>query len=131
MLVPVTGTTPDMDAWRGPAQFAGAALIVTIVALWATRPPPTCDMTVEPHSHLDLDRVVDREHLAADIGASGRIARRYLTGMPEHPAGAHDAPVQAPETDDERCHQRLTQQIMTTHDLTLAQILAAARRAPG
>jgi hypothetical protein len=124
-----------MEAWRGPAQFAVAALIVTIVALWATRPPPTCDMTVEPHSHLNLDRVVDREHLAADIGASGRIARRYLTQMPEHPAGAHDAPVQAraqaPDTDDQQCHARLTQQIMTTHDLTLAQILAAARRAPG
>ena len=124
-----------MEAWRGPAQFAGAALIVTIVALWATRPPPTCDMTVEPHSHLDLDRIVDREHLAADIGASGRIARRYRAQMPEHPAGAHEAPAQAatqaPDTDDEQCHARLAQQIMSTHDLTLAQILAAAGRAPG
>ena len=124
-----------MRAWLGPAQFAGMALIVTILGLWATRPPPTCDMTLEPHSHLDLDRTVDREHLAADIGASGRIARRYRAGVPEHPAGAHGAPAQVPaqtpDTDDEQCHARLTQQIMTTHDLSLAQILAAARRAPG
>jgi hypothetical protein len=124
-----------METWRGPAGFAGAALIVTVVALWATRPPPTCNMTVEPHSHLDLDRMVDREHLAADIGASGRIARRYRAQMPDHPATAHEAPAgapaQAPDTDDEQCHARLAQQMMTTHDLTLAQILAAARRAPG
>ena len=124
-----------MEAWRGPAQLAGAALIVTIVALWATRPPPSCDMTLEPHSHLDLARMVDREHLAADIEASGRIARRYQVQMPEHPAGAQEAPAQAlaqtRDTDDEQCHARLEQQIMTTHDLTLAQILAAARRAPG
>jgi hypothetical protein len=120
-------------SWRGPTQFAAGALIVTIVALWATQPPPTCDMTVEPHSHLDLDRMVDREHLAADIGASGRIARRYRA-QTERPAGAHEAPAQAPAqtaTDDEQCRARLAQQIMATHDLTLVQILAAAGRAPG
>jgi hypothetical protein len=124
-----------MKAWRGPAQLAGAALIVTIVVLWATRPPPSCDMTVEPHSHLDLARMVDREHLAADIGASGRIARRYRAQLPEQIAGAHEAPAQAlaqtPDTDDEQCHARLAEQIMTTHDVTLAQIVAATRHAPG
>jgi hypothetical protein len=117
-----------LSSWRGPAQFAGAALIITFVALWATRPPPICDMTLEPHSHLDLDRTVDREHLAADIGASGRIARRYSVQMSAHSAGAPEAPARTSDEDAERCHARLAQQIMTTHDLTLAQILTAARR---
>ena len=119
------------SSWRGPTQFAAGALIVTVVALWATRPAPTCDMTVEPHSHLDLDRMVDREHLAADIEASGRIARRYGAQTPAPAAGAHEPPARAPDTDDEQCHARLAQQIMTTHDLTLPQILAAARRTSG
>jgi hypothetical protein len=117
------------SCWRGPTQFAAGALIVTIVALWATRPPPACDMTVEPHSHLDLDRMVDREHLAADIEASVRIARRYRAQTPAPAAGAHEPTAhQAPDTDDEQCQARLAQQIMTAHDLTLAQILSASRR---
>ncbi len=119
------------SSWRGPTQFAAGALIVTIVALWATRPPPTCDMTVEPHSHLDLDRMVDREHLATDIEASGRIARRYQAQRSATAAGPLEPPARAPDTDDEQCHARLAQQIMTAHDLTLPQILAAGRRAPG
>jgi hypothetical protein len=89
-------------------------------------------MTLEPHSHLDLDRAVDREHLATDIGASGRIARRYSAHLLANAsAGGHEPPVRAPDTDAERCHARLAQQIMTTHDLTLAQILAATERTPG
>jgi hypothetical protein len=119
------------SSWRGPTQFAAGALIVTVVALWATRPAPTCDMTVEPHSHLDLDRMVDREHLAADIEASGRIARRYGAQTPAPAAGAHEPPARAPDTDDEQCQARLAQQIMTAHDLTLAQILSASRRTSG
>jgi hypothetical protein len=127
-------SSPDpimLSSWRGPLQFAGAALIITVVALWATRPPPTCDMTLEPHSHLDLDRVVDREHLAADIEASGRIAERYAAHTSAQSAVAHQGPPQATDTDAEQCHTRLARQIMTTHDLTLAQILAAARRPAG
>jgi hypothetical protein len=116
-----------LSSWRGPAQFAGAALIVTIVALWATRPPPTCDMTLEAHSHLNLDRTVDREHLAADIEASGRVARRYSAHMSaQSSASPHEPPVHAPDPDAEQCRARLAQQIMTTHDLTLAQLIAAA-----
>jgi hypothetical protein len=120
-----------LSSWRGPLQFAAAALIVTVVALWATRPPPTCDMTLEPHSHLDLDRAVDREHLAADIEASGRIADRYAAHSAPRSAGDHEGPPQASDHDAEQCHTRLARQIMTTHDLTLAQMLAAARRPAG
>jgi hypothetical protein len=118
------------SSWRGPVQFAGAALTLTLVALWATRPPPTCDMTLEPHSHLNLDRTVDREHLAADIAASGRIADRYAAQISSHPRDAHRLPPGAPGADAGQCHARLAQQIMTTHDLTLAQILTATR-SPG
>jgi hypothetical protein len=119
-----------LSSWRGPAQFAAAALVLTIVALWATGPRPTCNMTLEPHSHLDLDRTVDREHLAADIEASGRIARRYSAHISAHPAGADQPSAAASETGEEQCHARLAQQIMTTHDLTLAQILSAPGAQP-
>jgi hypothetical protein len=115
--------TADMpSSWRGPAEFAGAALIITLLALWATRPLPTCDMTLEPHSHLDLDRTVDREHLATDIAVSERIARRYSAGLPADSAGVQEAPAHAGGADAEQCHARLTQQIMATHDLTRVQI---------
>src|SRR5438046_10726649 len=56
---------------------AGAALIVTILVMWATRPPPACAMAPEPHRHLDLERGLDREHLATDVPEAARIARRH------------------------------------------------------
>jgi hypothetical protein len=106
------------------------ALAITVIALWATRPPPTCDMTLEPHSHLNLDRTVDREHLAADIAASGRIAERYSTQTSARPVDPRRLPSGPPGAEAEQCHARLAQQIMATHDLTLAQILTATR-SPG
>jgi hypothetical protein len=101
-------------AWRGPAQFAGAALVVTVVAMWAAQPPSGCVMQPEPRRHLNLDRTVDREHLATDLAQSERIARRYAAD---------------PDADGESCRAGLVRQIMTTHDLTPAQVAATGRTA--
>jgi hypothetical protein len=102
-------------SWRGPAQFAGAALVLTVVAMWATQPAAGCAMRSESRRHLNLDRIVDREHLATDLAESERIARRYST----QPGG-----------DSESCHAELVRQIMTTHEVTTAQVLAATARTP-
>ena len=103
-------------SWRGPAQFAGAALVLTVVAMWATRPAAVCAMRSESRRHLNLDRTVDREHLATDLAESARIARRYSA---------------QPSGDGESCRAELVRQIMTMHDVTTAQMLAATPRTPG
>ena len=73
-------------------------------------------MRSEPRRHLNLDRTVDREHLATDLAESERIARRYSA---------------QPEADGESCRDQLVRQIMTTHDVTPAQVIAATSRPPG
>ena len=73
-------------------------------------------MRSEPHRHLNLDRTVDREHLATDLAESERIARRYAA---------------QPEGDDESCRAELVRQIMAAHDVTPAQMLAVTARPPG
>jgi hypothetical protein len=103
-------------SWRGPAQFAGAALILTVVAMWAAQPPSGCAMRSEPRRHLNLDRTVDREHLATDLAEVERIARRSST---------------RPEGNGETCHAELVRQIMATHQVTPAQVFAATPRTPG
>jgi hypothetical protein len=105
---------PEVSApWRGPAQFAGGALVLTIVAMWAAQPPSGCTMRSEPRRHLNLDRTVDREHLATDLAESERIARRYSA---------------QPDANGESCRAGLVRQIMATHDVTPAQMLAATGR---
>jgi hypothetical protein len=103
-------------SWRGPAQFAGAALVLTVAAMWAAQPPSGCAMRSEPHRHLSLDRTVDREHLATDLAESERVARRFSA---------------QPETDGRSCRDELIRQIMTTHDVTPDQVIAATPRPPG
>ena len=85
--------------------------------MWATQPPAGCAMRSEPRRHLNLDRTVDREHLATDLAESERIARRYSA----QPDGNGES----------SCHAGLVRQIMTTHDLTAAQMLAATSRTTG
>jgi hypothetical protein len=112
------------------ATVAGTAILVMLLAMWATRPDSSCVLTREPHRRLALERVVDSEHLANDVREIGRIARRY--------AAAHIAPTQTkgddpPATsalDDavRQCEARLAGQLMTTHDVTLDQVREAASR---
>src|SRR5213593_1356542 len=102
---------------------AGAALIVTILVMWATRPPPACAMAPEPHRHLDLERGVDREHLATDVREIARIARRYAAHVAPAPADAHGPPT-TPAVDDvvERCQASLSSRLIDAHDVTLEQV---------
>ena len=116
-------------SWRGPAQFAGAALILTVAAMWATQPPAGCAMKPEPRRHLDLDRTVDREHLATDLAESGRVSRRW--GAQREPAASDRSREPALDLDAASCHDRLVRQIMTTHDVTPSQVLTATARLPG
>jgi hypothetical protein len=116
-------------SWRGPAQFAGAALVLTVVAMWATPPPAGCAMNPEPLRHLDLDRTVDREHLVTDLAESDRVSRRWAAQT--EPAGSGGRREPATDGDAQSCHARLVRQIMTTHDVTEAQVLTATARPPG
>ena len=108
------------------ATVAGTAILVMLLAMWATRPDSSCVLTKEPHRRLALERVVDAEHLAGDMREIGRIARRdagaqiaTTPGLPT--ASALDEGVR-------RCEARLAGQVMTTHDLTIDQVREAASR---
>jgi hypothetical protein len=106
--------TEALAPWRGPAQFAAVALAVTLAALWLNAPAVNCTRRFEPHQRMDLSRVVDQEHLAVDLRDADRVALRYVAhqAIPGAAAG-------------ERCHATLDGQIMTTHDVTAAQIRSA------
>jgi hypothetical protein len=110
------------------ATVAGTAILVMLLAMWATRPDSSCVLTKEPHRRLALERVVDAEHLAGDMREIGRIARRdaaariATTPTPGLPtSSALDEAVR-------RCETRLAGQVMTTHDLTIDQVREAASR---
>jgi hypothetical protein len=111
------------------ATVAGAALIVTLLAMWATRPPPTCAMAPEPHRRLDLARGVDREHLGTDVRETARIARRYAAHIGGAPADA-DNPPTTPAVNDvaEQCQASLSRQLIDAHNLTIEQVRAATSR---
>jgi hypothetical protein len=81
--------------------------------MWATQPPYTCAMVYEPHRQLDLERDVDREHLAGDAAAIGRMARRYAT----HGAGSDSVVT--------HCEETLARNLTRTHDVTIDQIRTA------
>ena len=101
------------------ATSVGVALLVTVLAMWAIRPSALCELAPEPHRRLDLDRVVDREHLASDVREIARLARRYAA--PGGPPGGLDETVT-------QCEDKLDGQLVTTHDLTLEQVRSAATR---
>ena len=108
------------------ATVAGAALIVTLVAMWATRPSPTCAMAPEPHRHLDLQRGVDREHLDTDVREAARTARRYAAHIAATQVDGGSPPT-TPAVNDvaEQCQASLSRHLMDAHDVTLEQVRAA------
>src|SRR5256885_17102682 len=93
------------------ATSVGVALVVTLLALWAAGPAAACVMATEPHVRLNLDRMVDREHLATDVRAIARIARRDAA---DGAAG--------------KCEALLNRQLTTAHDVTAEEIRGAASR---
>jgi hypothetical protein len=105
------------------------ALILTILAMWATQPPAGCAMKPEPRRHLDLDRTVDREHLTTDLAESDRVSRRWAARPGPAASGSGREP--AIDPDAESCHASLVRQIMATHGVTSSQVLTATARPPG
>ena len=111
------------------AAVAGAALVVTLLAMWATRPPPTCAMAPEPHRHLDLERGVDREHLDTDVREAARIARRYAAHIAATQADGANPPTTPPFNDAvEPCRASLSTQLIHAHNVTLEQVREATSR---
>jgi hypothetical protein len=101
------------------ATSVGVVLLVTVLAMWATRPAASCELAPEPHRQLNLDRLVDREHLATDVREIARVARRSAArAAPAAAAGETIAP----------CEEKLNGQLVTAHDLTIEQVRSAAAR---
>ena len=101
------------------ATSVGVVLLVTVLAMWATRPAASCELAAEPHRHLNLDRLVDREHLATDVREIARVARRY--------AARAAPPAEVGET-IAQCEDKLNGQLVTAHDVTIEQVRSATTR---
>ncbi len=101
--------------------LAGAALLYTALAMWATAPPYTCAMSPEPHRRLYLDNTLDREHLQRDVLAISRTARRYAM----QPAAEPRNDLHEIDRRTEQCQATLAHQIVSTHDVTHEQVLAS------
>ena len=93
------------------------------IGMWATRPAPECAMPEEPRRHISLARTVDREHLAADVLESERIARRYAAALAAAPTDGR-SPL-TPEALADQCQAALLSQIATAHDVTSDQVRSA------
>lgn len=108
---------------------AGTALLVMILAMWASQPPASCVLPPEPHRRLALERLVDSEHLASDVRETARIARRYAAHVAATQAKGDDlSATSALDGLAEPCEARLASQLMTTHDVSLAQVQTAMSR---
>ena len=101
------------------AATVGVALLVTLLAMWAAGPTASCELAPEPHQRLNLDRLVDREHLATDVREIGRLARRYA---------ARAAPAVGIDLAIAQCEEKLDGQLVTAHDVTIEQVRSATTR---
>ena len=101
------------------AATVGVALLVTLLAMWAAGPTASCELAPEPHQRLNLDRLVDREHLATDVREIGRLARRYAARS--RPAVGIDPTIAQRE-------EKLDGQLVTAHDVTIEQVRSATTR---
>jgi hypothetical protein len=101
--------------WFGTAALLGAMLLV----MWAQHGPVTCALSYEAPRRLHLNRVVDREHLAADGASAARAARRYTSGTSgtsgdeEHQRGFLG------------CEDLLVSRISAKHGVSVDQVRAA------
>ena len=92
---------------------AAVLMIAMLVAMWANSPGTACALSLEPRTVLVLSRQVDREHLATDLAAAGRIAER-------HARSAEDRDQQGVRFAE--CQASLVQQIATRHSLEPSQL---------
>lgn len=90
----------------------------TVLAMWATQPSYSCVMIEEPRQHLNLEREVDREHLARDARRIHQVARRYAVHLGDTAAGVNsDAPASSTDADAEQCQENFAFQLATVHDV--------------
>jgi hypothetical protein len=95
----------------GAAALLGAMLLV----MWAQHGLATCAISFEAPRRLQLDRPVDRDHLAADGASAGRTARRYTAAT----AGADQ------QQRFLECENLLVSAIAATHGVSGDQVRAA------
>ena len=106
------------------AKIGALGITVMTIGMWATRPAPECVMPAEPRRHINLARIVDREHLAADVLESERIARRYAAALAAAPADRQSL-LTRPGALADRCQAALIGQIAAAHDVTADQVRSA------
>jgi len=92
-----------------------AALLMSVMfaAMWAESRGSACALPPEASTVLVLTRQVDREHLATDLAATGRIAER-------HARSADDRDRQGVRFAE--CRASLVQQIAARHSLERSQL---------
>jgi len=106
--------------------IAGAALVYTVLAMWATQPSSSCVMIEEPRRHLNLTRQVDREHLAQDAQRIHLLARRYARHLGNIAAGVNpEDPASSTDTEAARCQDHLAVGVATVHDVPIDVVHAA------
>jgi hypothetical protein len=89
---------------------AAIAAAVMLLAMWAQSGSNRCVVPFEASRQLNLDRVVDVDHLAADTASAARAAQRH---------GPRDAGA--------LCEDRLLDEIATRHGVSLEQVRASRR----
>jgi hypothetical protein len=95
----------------GTAALLGAMLLV----MWAQHAPTMCAVSFEAPRRLQLNRQVDREHLAADAASAVRAARRYTWGT----AGKEQ------QRRFVECEDLLVSEIAARHGVSVDQVRAA------
>jgi hypothetical protein len=95
-------------------SFGAAALLGAMLVVWAQHGPATCAVSFEALRRLQLNRQVDREHLAADGASAVRAARRYTAGTA---AGEQQRRVL-------ECEDLLVSRIAATHGVSVDQVRA-------
>lgn len=97
------------------SSVAVVLLIAMLIAMWAGRRDASCTPSGEPARHLVLSRETDREHLATDLSAADKTARRYMRSSVDE---------SEQRTRFAECAATLVQQIATTHGLPVDLVRA-------
>jgi hypothetical protein len=108
-------------AWLKTSFAAVVLLGGMILVMWIQQGPPLCAMSPESPRRLQLERSVDREHLAADNQSAERSARRFA---------ASDADIRQRQRRFLECEAVLARAIATTHGLSAEQVLESASHTP-
>lgn len=100
----------------GTVALLGAMLLV----MWAQHGSPACAPAPDVARQLQLSRMTDREHLAADSASATRTAQRYI---------ASDAPTAERQQRFLECEALLFRGIAITHGVSAAEVRAGGRYA--